>query len=944
MGFLDRFRTSKPPTKPRGASGRGHFDGYLQLEELNPDLQGQRGLEVFDKMYWTDPDVRKNVWMIINLLISATWSVEPYGKDEASPKDQKAAEYVRWALFENMRPGWKGHLAEALPVMFRSGFSPFEHLWESTEWNGREVIAPRKLDLRLPRTIDRWIQEEGVLVAIEQQLIDRTVRLPADDLLYYRVGAEGDNWEGRSLLRPAYKPWYLKDKIERLDAIKQERQAVGVPVCYPPRQASTDQVEAMEDVMANLRSGEQAFVIMPGPKADTMDAEVAQEHGWTLEILGHKQTESSDTKPSLEYHSDKIAAALLAEFMRLGQGGAPGGSRAVGQVQQNPFLQAAEALSSVVESVVNDGLVSRMVALNFEVEGPPKLVMSLVDDTSLNELAEYVSALVEKGALHPDDELEDFLRDRADLPPADPKARKERVETAQSGRQALQNAAKPPAKGDDPKPEPPEVDPVTSPVPEKEEASQPEPEAPRWGRELREWERFMSLEELDNAITQARERFQEAAGESARSLAAEFAVAAVSGKLQPKSDPALALKIEKELQLLYRTGRATVSDELDRQRQQGASSSTLPDAEADALRRLKTRARLAAESITARIWQAVSRSVLNRGGDLPAAQAAGEVEAAAALKAEAQLHASAAINEGRSDQADFQRSEIEGSRYTSILDRNRCSSCASADDNVLRKLDDPVRIARKPPNQSCQGGDRCRCMEAFQLKDESEGFGGDPAFPSQAQPGGPTASNFDITGASPEIESLIKDQMAAIDQVHRFPKGLPKVPVVVENRGAGRYGAITSGYSNARRTWTSHKISLDRGALNSDPPMTSAVHEIGHLLDQWGFGDGPPHDAIVVGDYLSSTAAMREWREAVTASRSHRGLVLAGGFEDYELLTKELLARSYEQYIAEVSRNPVLLAKIAKRREHNPNLYWDMADFQPIAAAFDRFFTTRGLR
>jgi hypothetical protein len=951
MGFLDRFRTSKPAKQPRGASGRGHFDGYLQLEELNPDLQGQRGLEVFDKMYWTDPDVRKNVWMIINLLISATWSVEPYGKDEASPKDQEAAEYVRWALFENMRPGWKGHLAEALPVMFRSGFSPFEHLWENTEWNGREVIAPRKLDLRLPRTIERFLQENGELVAIEQQLMDRTVRLPAEDLLYYRVGAEGDNWEGRSLLRPAYKPWFLKDKIERLDAIKQERQAVGVPVCYPPRQASPDQVEGMEEVMANLRSGEQAFVVMPGPKADTMDAEVAQEHGWTLEILGHKQTESSDTKPSLEYHSDKIAAALLAEFMRLGQGGASGGSRAVGQVQQNPFLQAAEALSSVVESVVNDGLVTRMVALNFEVEGPPKLVMSLVDDTSLNELAEYVSALVEKGALHPDDELEDFLRDRADLPPADPQARKDRVETAQAGREALQNAPAPPPKGDDPEPQPtPKIKPQGAPAPEKEEATKPDPEPPRWGRELREWERFMSLEEIDNAIAQAREAFQDAAGDTARSLASEFAVAAMAGKVQPKAGPELAEKITTELQRLYRTGRATVADELNRQRHLAAGNSPSLDAEADALRRLKTRARLAAESITARIWQAVSRSVLNRGGDLPAAQAAGEVEATAAIKAESQLHASAAVNEGRSDQADFQRDEIEGSRYTSILDRNRCSSCASADDNVLRKLDDPVRIARKPPNQSCQGGDRCRCMEAFQLKDESEGFGGDPAFPSQAQPGGPTASNFEIRGGDADLRQLVTEQLDAIDQVHRFPQGLPRVSINIENRGPGRFGAIKAGWDGVQQKWVNTRISLDKGALKSDPPITSAVHEVGHFLDQWGFGDGPPVAAIeapgrpVASEFLSGTVAMREWREAIYASRSHRNLVLAGGFDDYLLLNKELLARSYEQYIAEVSQNAVLLAKIAKRREENPNLYWDTADFHPIAAAFDRFLTTRGLR
>lgn len=960
MGILDRFRTSKQPAKtPRGESGRGHTDGYLQLEELNADLTGERGLQVFDRMYWTDPDVRKNLWMIINLVLSATFTVEPYGQEDATPKDEEAAQAVEWAIFENMRGGLEGHFSEALPVGLRSGFAPFEEVWEVTKWKGRDVIAPKKLDLRLPRTITRWNQKDGELVEIEQQLTRGEVMLPAEDLIYYRVGAEGDNWEGRSLLRPAYKPWYLKEQIEKLDAIKQERQAVGVPVCYPPRQATDEQLEEMISILANLRSGEQAFVLMPGPKAETMNDEVAQEYGWSLGILGTDQSKTSDTKPSMEYHSDKIAAALMTEFMRLGQGGSPGGSRAVGDVQQNPFQQAVEALSKIFLAPLNDALIARFVALNFEVEGPPKLVMSLVDETTLNDLADYVAGLVEKEVLHPDDDLEDFLRKRGKLPPVDVDERKARKEAVEAGRKAaLENPQVPPGKGMDPnKPDPkPPVKPTVpeppekKPVPKTEADDVPVPEPPRWGRELREWETYMSLEVIDTAITQARDRFQAAAGDTARALAREYATAAVSGKKQPKLGPDLAERIYSELQLLYRTGRSTVVDEIDRQRPSNipGGTSMIEDAGAEALRRLKRRAELAAESISGRIWQACSRAVLQlNDSGTPEAQAAGELEAAAALKAEAQIHSSAALNEGRSDQADAQADEIEGTRYTSILDKNRCEACRVADDDVLRPLNDPVRLARKPPNPGCYGGDRCRCMEAFQFDDEEPGSGGEPAIPAQVEPGGPAQTHFNVSGGSDELKELVKQQMDAIDQVHRFPDIIPgNIPVRIENRGEGRYGAITAKYDRINRTWEWAKISLDRGALSGDPPITSTVHEIGHLLDQWGFGDGPPHAAIVgnPSGYLSSTSSMREWREAVNQSRSYRNLVMAGADEGYTLSSSELLARSYEQWIAEVSQDPVLLAKIAKRREDNANLYWDSADFHLIAVAFDRFFRTRGLR
>jgi hypothetical protein len=82
-------------------------------------------------------------------------------------------------------------------------------------------------------------------------------------------------------------------------------------------------------------------------------------------------------------------------------------------------------------------------------------------------------------------------------------------------------------------------------------------------------------------------------------------------------------------------------------------------------------------------------------------------------------NAAPALVRGRTDQADELSDQIEGSRYTSLLDSRACQPCKVADDDVLRPLADPVRLARIPPNPSCQGGGRCRCMEAFELRTEA---------------------------------------------------------------------------------------------------------------------------------------------------------------------------------------------------------------------------------
>lgn len=926
MGFLNRFRTTQPSKTPRGTSGRGHTDGFLALEELNVDLRGTSGLQVFDKMYRTDPDIRRSVAMVCNPIIGGTWSVEPYGGDEATPKDKEVAEFVEWALFDVMRPKLGRHLAEALPVVIRSGFAPFEQVWAADDYNGRAVLVPRTLGLRLPRTIGQVRQDDAgeITEIVQWPPTGAQVTIPAVDLVYYRIGGEGDNWEGTSLLRPVYKPWFLKDKIERLDAIAIERESTGVPIAYPPSGATDPQRDEVEAALANLRTNEQGYIVSPGPHAQFSE----KGQGWVFDILSSKANEQRSAAASLEYHSSKIAAGFIAEFMRLGQ--AQTGARATADVQQDPFLAGVEAIAGEFEDTLNEQLVSRLVALNYEVDEPPKLSMSLVDSTSLEQLSSYVGSLVDKGVLQVDPDLEDYLRERADLPPADPAVREEKAQARQAAQRRLLNPPEPPT-------QPPEGDPEAAPpAAEQKAADLPEP---RWGRDLRWWEKHIQLEVIDTAIGGARERFEAAAGPATRELAQTYAAVAVKGRAQmPKPGTDLEKAIGSELLALYRTGVATVEAELDAQRQGQTLAAYERPPEA-----VSRRAKLAAASIATRIWQAVSRSVLGKGPDLATAQAAGEAEAAAALRAEAQLHASAALNQGRSDTADANADAISGSRYTSILDKSRCQSCATADDDLLRPLDDPVRLARKPPNALCFGGDRCRCIEFFEFRDESRGTPPAPEPPPvQAIPTSPSvASHFDVTGGNAELRAIIDDQLSAIQQVHRMPAMMPRIPLKVTSMQAS-FGEFSGAFRPASGEWLDLQIKLSAPALKRQPPITSAVHEVGHFLDAFGFGDGAPTDAILTGGYYSATPAMAEWREAALSTNAYRSLVTGGG-TPYEVSTEEVLARSYEQWIALRSGNQALAAKIAARRRDNVNLYWNPDDFMSVATAFDRLFGRMGL-
>lgn len=858
MSVLDYLRKGKQPAKkedpePRGGSGRGHAYGFLDLEELNSELRHPQGHKVFDKMYRGDGDVHQVSRLCINPMLASEWLVEAYGGQEATDDDLEVAEATRWMLFENM--DLISHLAEFLPVLFRSGFAPGEVPWAVCEYdpppkredrpseaaqaavkplpgekvgakpaakpaagakpaakqlatdpkggadgakdaksgadgaNGggetKKYLVPTQPQLRLPRSVWKWTQKKGKLTAIHQYLPAGSggssngqsfeydgvygsgagnapgsveLDMTRGNGVYYRVGAEGDNWEGVSLLRPAYKHWYIKDTIERIDAIAQEREALGVPVLYAPPGASPDQLTAMETVLKNFRAAEQGYVIMPGMKAGV--AGTPDGAGWLLELMGFDRTGSGrDPQPSLEYHGQKIAAAFIAEFMRLGHGSS--GSRATAQVQVDPFTMAIKALARVVlEPVINECLVAPFVAYNFaDAKHAPKVRMGLVDASSLADLADYVLKLTQVGALLPDQELEEYLRARGDMPPPNPQSVSHRAgdeeqirrqivggnvnptpldqhtaETAQAqaevaGEHAI-GVAKVGAAAKSAKPDPygsnaktgkhkngkPAGAPTRSSGAAKGAGGagggKPRGDAKTLDRNdyLRAHELHVDLDAIERYMDDLPSRMQHECGPTMRALAAG----------DDASKNGLHREAYRVLSSAYSMGREFVANETQAQGYQPDQHSLDRGARDRMAGAVDQRADLIADDVHHAVKRALAGHDLAHGQE-GKARAAAEKAGNAALRRAAHDHGVAAMLHGRHDAA-TELSEAGAplqAVYTAVLDGNVCGPCHAADDGVPRDLDDPVRLEHQPPNQMCDsldsGSNRCRCFETYVL-------------------------------------------------------------------------------------------------------------------------------------------------------------------------------------------------------------------------------------
>jgi hypothetical protein len=427
--LIDRVlgRPPKADDTAVGRSGTVNTRGFLDDPEQNAKLRWPLNLDVYDKMRRSDPSIRWMLSLLKNPLRAAQWTIEPASD---SPEDLEVAAFVDHALFQELDGGFDDFLRQAL-LFFDFGHSVFERVaavrqvdfdWKEDHDSdptevSREAIVFAKLAPRMPRTINRWITAEGDssdLKGIEQQLWDGTgsVVIPAERLVVFTHDREGDDFRGTSILRTIYKTWRYKLELENLEAIAYERSA-GLPVFYPPPNASETALGQVETAAQNIRQGESLYLIMPGPKAGHTESG----EGWLVEELAIKGT-GSDATAAIQRYDGAMARNVLAEFMRLGH--EQTGARATADVQQNPYQQATEAYAEYIADVISEQVIKPLVGWNYSTTSYPRLTAAALHAKSLDTITAALTGLAAPGFVQADDRMEDWLRELMNAPERPP--------------------------------------------------------------------------------------------------------------------------------------------------------------------------------------------------------------------------------------------------------------------------------------------------------------------------------------------------------------------------------------------------------------------------------------------------------------------------------------------------------------------------------------------
>jgi len=708
IGRFEIRMSAKPSDKEIGGTGTKVFSGDLSENEYNTELRGQKGIAMYDKMRRSDGQVCATVLACQLPILAAKWTIEPASEDQ---RDIDVATFVEANLMNQMTITWQSFLEHVL-LMMPFGFMVFEKVWEIVD----NAVRLRKLAPRLPQTIYYWgVDRTGGLESITQYVVGdsayKQVVIPVDKLLVFTNRREGSDYAGMSILRAAYKHWYYKDGLYRLNGVAAERHATGVPTFrHDPNATDVDKAN-MDKMGQHLQAHERQYVRVPNSTEFTIE-------GLTGSIM--------DLMPSIEHHNRMIAVSILNDFLAMGSGDK--GSYALSRDKSSFFLMALESVVSNICETVNRYLIPQLVDYNFTVDAYPKLKATGLETREIKDYCDSIVALVNAGTLTNDPDIEDTLRDMLHLP------------------EKKEGAA--PIAGPTP-----EETPANNPVPPNQPAQpQGQPAQPttqhivvqtdskKFRRALTAGESFIAFDEINGTLDGARQRFvddtKDIMTRQIDNLVEVLAKIIEKREVDKLADidiryrTEMATKMAAILKDILAFGRQQVKKELVLQKK-----ATLADPgalfpyplDADGLKIvmefLKARAKNSAATMankikTNAIFEALHQ-IKNGIVDTDNLKRVLKDLSDRELVASADFSINEAFNFGRSIEAEKEKDDIETVQYSAILDSGTCKVCEPLDGQEWDFSDERTGKYYSG-NPDCEGGNRCRCLLVFIRKSESK--------------------------------------------------------------------------------------------------------------------------------------------------------------------------------------------------------------------------------
>ena len=400
----------------RANSLLSYSDYSSSTQEYNPELRGKNGVRVYNEMRRGDGQVGGILRDIKAPIMAASWFVEceddPDFAEDAnamlglSREGQPVTHGIEWDQFlEEMLTGVE--LGNAL----------HEKQWD-IRFNGDLWFAGAMF--RPQSSIDDFVvdddeklmgvyqEPENLAGIFEQYSNDSRIFIPVENLIYVGVGREGTNFYGTSILRPAYKHWFIKDALYKMDAQALEKFGLGIAMADPIQMTEdgkplidVEEEKRASEITANMRSGIQANIVTNGVYKF-----------YFLDLGANVRFSPYD---AIAHHDDMIAKSVAAQFIQYGLNSS--GNQSLVEQAIKLFYETLQRYCFYIVNAVNRYVLHPLLVWKYGPEVPQcSLSFSRLNNDSFLNSMKTLAELVDSEVIFADDDLDDHVRQLGGYP------------------------------------------------------------------------------------------------------------------------------------------------------------------------------------------------------------------------------------------------------------------------------------------------------------------------------------------------------------------------------------------------------------------------------------------------------------------------------------------------------------------------------------------------
>jgi len=354
------------------------------FRKYNPDdLIGRQGYKVYKRMM-NDEQIKAAVRFRRNSVTSRGWAFKFEDAEELSDEEKEKRINVLTKCLTSMKGNLRSSLNGIMSSMYH-GFSLSEKTFKSFNYKGAPYWGVQSIRLKPFESFHFNTNPYGDLESITQLIGSEQNSINPDKMIHHVHNPEIDLYFGQSELREAYRAYYSKDVIIKLENIFLERSAGGFMWAQPKGDSSISSGSTAETKLKDVLKRIQTITSILLPKDVDLHVEMP------------KDTQAFD-RAIMKHNKALSKALLMPSLLGLSEQGNVG-SNAQSQTQLESFLWMLDSEAEDLAETINEQLVQDLGDFNFGDDVYPSFYFKPLSNAELEKTIENWSKLVEKNAV-----------------------------------------------------------------------------------------------------------------------------------------------------------------------------------------------------------------------------------------------------------------------------------------------------------------------------------------------------------------------------------------------------------------------------------------------------------------------------------------------------------------------------------------------------------------